>query len=108
MLAALDVGMRKLIHNNHRRLPLQDGVDVHLLEDGTFVLQLAARNSLQFRGEFGRGFAAMSFNHADEHVLAATGPPNRFAQHRISFADSWRVAEKELEYALGFRRRNFL
>ena len=108
MLAAIDVGVRELVDHDDRWLALQDRVHIHLFEDRALVFQLAARNSFQFRGEFGCGLAAVNFNDAHQHTLAAAGSPNGFTQHRIRFADAGRVAKKKLQYALGFRRLNFL
>ena len=47
MLAAVDVGMRQFIHQRHLRMPRQDGIHVHLLEEGALVVELLARHGFQ-------------------------------------------------------------
>ena len=64
-----------------------------------FVVDLLARNRLQAGGDFLRRLAAVGLDHADDHVFAAALAANGLAQHGIGFADTRRIAEKQLEDA---------
>ena len=108
MFAAFNVGVGEFIHHDDRWLTRQDGVHIHLFEDGAFVFELSSRHGFQLGGEFGSSFAAVRFHDADQNFFAPTGAANGLTQHRVGLADSGRVAEKELQDSLGLRRRHFL
>ena len=58
----------------------EDGVDVHLGEEGAFVVDLAAGDVFELGGEFGGAVAAVGFDDADDDVFAALAAANAFAR----------------------------
>ena len=50
-------------------------------------------------------FHAELFHGADDHVFAATAPPQGFAEHAKRFSNAGSVAQKKLEHAARFLRR---
>ena len=88
VLAALDVGVRQLVHQHDLRMARQNGVHVHLFEERAFVVDLLARHRLQARGHFLRRLAAVGLDHSDDHVFAATLAADGLAQHGIGLADA--------------------
>ena len=99
VFAAFNVGVRQLVHQHHLGTAFEDGIDIHLLEDGAFVVDLLARHGLHPGGELLRGLAAMRLYHSDHHVFTPALAANGLAQHGIGFADPGRISEKELEDA---------
>jgi len=108
MLAALDVGVSQLIDDRDAWLAGQNGVDIHFVKNRALVFEFAGRNALQLAHQFRGGLAAVSFDHADDHILAAAGAANRLAEHVVGLADSRSVAEEQLENAARLFRRNVL
>ena len=95
MLAAFDVGVGQFVDQRDARLARKDRIHIHLFEDRSLVFDRFARNHFQIRDQLGHGFAAMSFHHADHHILAPGVPPDRLRQHGVRLADSReRIQEK--------------
>jgi len=108
VLAALDVGMREFIHQDHLGPARKNRVHVHFFKNGAFVFELAARYDLKLRCELGNAFAAVGLDHADDRVFAAAVAANGFAQHVVGLAHARRVAQEQLEHAgFLFRGRVF-
>jgi hypothetical protein len=68
---AFDVGMCQLVDQNDLRLALQDGIDVHLGEDGSFVVDVARSDVFELGCLLGSAFAAVRLDDADDDILAA-------------------------------------
>jgi len=77
----------------------EDGVDIHLGEEGAFVLDFAAGDLFEAGGELGGAGAAMGFDEADDDVFAATTAANAFAEHGEGLADAGGVAKEDFEAA---------
>src|SRR5260370_13022642 len=106
MPAALGIGVGELVDQHQRRPPLQDGVEIHLLERASLVLDPAARHDLQ-PGELRLGLgAAVRLGHADHDVDPLFLAAARGRQHLVGLADAGRGAEEDLVLAarLLFRR----
>src|ERR1700682_5515442 len=99
VLAPRDIRMGKLVDQNHLRAACENGVDVHLLEDCSFVFDCFPRDRLNICEEFFDAFAAVSFHDTDHDVLATASAPERLAPHAKGFADTGSVAEEKLENA---------
>ena len=97
--AAFDVGVGKLVDEHDLRHSCEDAIDVHLGEDGAFVIDVAAGDLFELGGELGGIGAAMGFDDADDDVFATAAAANAFAEHAEGFADAWRVSEKNFEAA---------
>src|SRR5208283_4642172 len=97
MLATFDVGMRQFVHQCDLRMPLKDGVHIHLFKERALVVDLLARDCLEARNQFLGRFAAVRLNYADHDVFAPALAPYGLAQHCISLPDAGRVSEKQLE-----------
>ena len=94
--------MGELVDEDDLGLALEDGIDVHLVEESAFVVDLAGGNEFELVGEFGGAFAAVSFDDADDDVLTALAAANAFREHAEGLADAGSVAEKYLEAAARF------
>ena len=94
MLAPLNVGMGQLIDQYDLRFARNDGIDVHLLEERTLVVELLARHCLETGGEFGSGLAAVGFDHPNHYILAAALAPDGLAQHGVGFANPGSIPEE--------------
>ena len=102
VLAAGDVGVSKFVDEDDGGTAGDDGVDVHLFEEGAFVFDFAEWDLFELRGELDEAFAAVGFEEADDHVFAASVATNAFAEHAEGFADAGSIAEKKFEDAFGF------
>src|SRR5579864_3901264 len=91
--------MRQFVHDNHGWLARQDCVYVHLVENRSLVFEFARRNSIKLGSQFRGSLASVTLNHSRDHVLAATGSANGFAQHVVRLANARSIAEKKLEDA---------
>ena len=95
--AAGDVAVGELVDENDLGFALEDGIDVHLLEERALVFDLAGGDVFELGGEFGGAFAAVGFDDADDDVFTALAAANAFREHAEGFADAGSVAEKDLE-----------
>jgi len=86
----------------------EDRIDIHFLEYRSLVFKFLSWNSVKAAGQVDNRLTPVILDHANHHVLAAAVAANRFAQHRVSFANSWRIAKEKLENALFFFGRCFL
>lgn len=107
MLAALDVGVCKLIDQHYRRLAGEDRVHIHLFEGSAFVLDDTAGNRFQLGCEFRDAFAPVSLDKAEGDVFAAAVATDAFAQHVEGFPHARRIPEKQFKDALLLRRAYF-
>src|SRR5712664_321747 len=89
--------MGQLVDQHHLRAAREDGVDVHLLEDSSFVFDSFPRNRLNISEEVFDALAAVSFHDSDHDVFATAPAADRLAQHAKGFADTRSVAEEKLE-----------
>src|SRR4029077_2787051 len=104
MFATFDVGVSEFVDNCDCRLASQDRIYIHLFEECALVVDLPARNLFQLCSELRGGFAAMSLDHADHDVFAATVAPDGFTEHAIGLPSSRCLAYKRLEAAAFFCR----
>ena len=99
MAAAFDVGMRELVDQHDLRPAGDDGVEIHLLEPLSFVLDAPARNDLQaFEQRFGL-LAAVRLDDADDDIVAVLLAGARLLQHLVGLADAGRGADEDSELA---------
>ena len=105
MAAAGGIGVGELVDQDQRRPALQDGVEVHLLEDAAAILDLAPRQHLEAR-ELGLGLgAAVGLDDTDHDVDALFPAPARRLQHLVGLADARRGAEEDFQLAARFLLR---
>jgi hypothetical protein len=102
--AANDVAVGEFVDEDDLWFALEDGVDVHLLEECALVVDLAGGDVFEFGGEFGGTFAAVGFDDADDDVFTALAAANAFREHAEGLADAGSVAEKDFEAAARFLR----
>jgi hypothetical protein len=108
MLAAFDVGMRQFVHQRDPGLAGENGVDIHLFEDRSLVVDLLPRHYFQVRDQLPNRFPPVGFYDSDHHIFAAGVPANRFGQHGMGLAHPGSISQEELEPASLVRRRDFL
>jgi len=95
--AAGHVGVGELVDDHQAWAPLQDAVDIHLIEDAVAIDDLLARQHVQpVEQQFGLG-PAMGFQDADDQVGLLLQPALRRLQHGIGLPDAGRGAEEYLE-----------
>ena len=100
VLASINVGVCEFVHERDLGFALDDGVDVHLLEQRAFVVQLAARHMIEAGGEFGDALASVGLDDSDDHVLSTATSADSLAEHVVRLSNTWGVAEKQLEDCL--------
>src|SRR5580704_14055710 len=95
------VGVRKFIHQADLRMPGENRVRVHLLENRPTIIDPLPRNRFQaFR--LGNGvLARVRLEVADYYVHAALFELLAFLQHLVRLADARRVAHEDFELAAG-------
>ena len=99
MAAAFDVGMRELVDQNDLRPAGDDGVEIHLLEPLSLVLDAPARNDLQaFEQRLGL-LAAVGLDDTDDDVIAVLLAGAGLLQHLVGLADAGRGADEDSELA---------
>jgi len=94
-----ELGVGELVDEDDLGHAGEDGVDIHLGEEGALVVDLAARDLFEAGGELGGAGAAMGFDKADDDVFAAATAADAFAEHAEGLADAGGVAEEDLETA---------
>src|SRR5581483_8310745 len=100
VFAAFDVGMREFVDQYNRGLSRQNGVNIHLRENSSFVFELFARNGVEFRDQIGYALSPMGFHYPDHHIFASAVTTDTLAEHGIGLAYTRRVPEKKLEDTL--------
>ncbi len=108
VFAAFDVGMCEFVHQRNLGLARNNGINIHLFEERTLVIQFSTRHIFQSRREFRDAFASVGFHQADHRILTTAGPPNAFAQHVVGLADTGCITEKQLEDSLLFLRSSLV
>ncbi len=76
-----------------------DGVEVHLLEDGAAVAHLSAREDRQITDPFGRVQAAMGLDESDHHVGATLQASVALVEHGVRLTDPWGRPEIDAQHA---------
>src|SRR5262249_32830226 len=97
VLAAGRVGVRDLVDDRDLRLASEHGIDVHLLDRDTAVLDRTSRYGRDAFDERCRLRAAVRLDEADHHIDAALPQRVRLLEHSIGLADAGREAEVELQ-----------
>src|ERR1700730_7026150 len=92
VLAAGYIGVRKLVNENDCWFAGDDSVNVHFLEDRTFIVHRLARNGFELGREFLNALAAMGFDDTDDDIFAAALAANGLAQHAVGLAYTGSVA----------------
>ncbi len=93
------VAVGQLVHQGDGRGALQDGVDVHLGEEGRAVLDLSARDLFE-AGQHGLGArAAVVLDEADDAVGAPFDTAVRLGEHRVRLADAGCRTEVDPKFA---------
>lgn len=82
------VGVGEFVHERHGGRPVQDGVDVHLREDGRAVLDVAAPDLLQAVQQHLRARPVVVLHERDDAVRAPLHPAVGLGQHRVRLADA--------------------
>ena len=99
MTAAFDVGVRKLVDQNDLWPAGNNGIEIHFLEPLAFVFQAPAGHDFQaFEQRFGFP-AAVSFDNADDDVVAVLLAGTGLLQHLVGLADTRRRADEDPELA---------
>src|SRR5262249_4615276 len=102
MTAAGCVRVCQFVDQHQLRPPLQDGVEIHLSEAMSLVIDLTPRNVLK-PAEQSLGLAApVRLDDADDHIEALAPLGLRRLQHLIGLADTRRGAEKDFQPSPAF------
>lgn len=91
--------MREFVHQRDGRTPRQNGVHVHLGEDGAPVRDLQPPDLLKPVEHHLRTGPVMVLHEPHDAVGAALHPALRLGEHRVRLADAWRGAEIDAELA---------
>ena len=92
-LRARGVRVGQLVDQGDRRMPGEDRVGVHLLDDDAAVLDPTTRHDLQPVEQLGRLGPAVGLHEPDDEVRAAPGPTVALLEHPVGLADARRHAE---------------
>ena len=103
--AAFDVGMSQLVDKSDLRSASQNGIDIHLGEESSFVIHITAGDLFEPFRQFSCPGAAVRFDDPDDYVFSTAVAANAFAEHAEGLADARGIAEEELEAAPLFLRR---
>ncbi len=95
--AAGRVRVRELVDDRDRGLPGADGIEVHLLEHLSTVIDPTTGNHLEAVEERARLGPAMGLDDAHHHVDAVTLELLRRLQHRVRLPDAWCGTDEDLE-----------
>src|SRR5581483_9883548 len=87
-------------HEDDLGFTRQDGIYVHFLKCGAFVVELAAGYRVQLGRQFGDCLASVGLDVSDQYVFSAAFAPNAFTQHVESLAHARRIAQEQLENPL--------
>ena len=98
------VRVGQLVDQGDGRLPGDDRVGVHLLDDHAAVLDPAARNDLEPVEQLDRVRPAVGLDEADDEVRAAGHAAMALVEHLEGLADARRHAEVDAEAAARARR----
>ncbi len=105
VLAAGGIRVRELVDDRDLRLPCEDRVEVHLLEDGPLVLHAATRDHLEVADPCPRIRPAVSLDERDDDVHASRSHRVRVVEHLVRLADARRLPDVDLQVpALGIAR----
>ena len=91
------VRVRQLVDQGDRRIALEDGVRVHLLDDDAAVLDPPARHDLEAVEQLLRVRPAVRFDEPDGQVGPARGASMAFLEHPERLADARRHPEVDAE-----------
>ena len=93
--AARSIGMGQFIHQNQLRLTLQRAIQIQFLQMNPFVFQFQRRQQFQTGKQIHRLRAGMRFDISSNHICPLLQDGMRRFQHRIGFADTGGIAEKD-------------
>src|ERR1700757_3265384 len=108
MFSTLDIRVSQFVYKHNLGLPLQDCVQVHLIESSASVLDLPPRDCFHLRRQFSNSSPPVGLHNSDDHVFAAAMTPDSLAQHVERFSNAGRVAQEELENRLLLAWRGFV
>ena len=91
--------MWELVYHSDMGLPVDDRLRVHFFEARAAILDHFTRNHLQALGLGNRVFTGVGFEVTDDDVDAVRFRRLCLVQHLIGFADTGRIAEKDLQFA---------
>ena len=92
-----DVGVGELVDETDTRRPLDDGVDVHLLELRTAIGQVPSRHHLEITDLLDGARPAVGLHHPDDDVGAALSATMSLLQHGVGLAHTRCRAEVDAE-----------
>jgi hypothetical protein len=95
----LYVGVRQLVHQQHRRLARQRGVQVKLGQVAAAVRHVTQGQHRQAGQQFGGFATAVGFHNTHQHLAAGLVLALRRAQHGVGFADTRAGAEVNTQLA---------
>ena len=99
MAAALDIGVRKFVHQHELRLSLKHGIEVQIGEHASLIGDALFWNRFEaFRRQVGFN-PSMRLHYADDDVDAFELPLPRLCEHLVGLSYAVRGAEKYLEPA---------
>src|SRR5262245_49848553 len=99
MPASRHVRVGQLVHDDERRLPREDAVEVHLLERLAAVLAADARDGLEAVDQRLRLLSTMRLDDADDDLDPLAPRLARGLEHGVRLADAGRSADEDLEPA---------
>ena len=99
------VGVGEFVDEDEFRVAGEDGVEIHLLEHPTLVVDLAPRDHLEAAHQRSGLGAAVGLDDADHDVDAVFPLGLRRDQHLVGLADAGRGAEEDLQPAAGLAQR---
>jgi len=99
MAAAFDVGVGELIDEHDLRPARNDGVEVHLFERLSFVIDMPARDDFQTLQQRLGVLAAVSFDDAGDDVIPVFFTGMGLVQHFVGLAHARRGADENPELA---------
>ena len=99
VFAAGDVGVGQFIDDGHLRVAVDDGIDIHFLDDDLVIFDFSPGDDFQPFDQFGGFGSAVGFDEADDDVdflsLEAVG----LLEHAVSFTDAGAVSQINLQPA---------
>ncbi|MDQ1138305.1 hypothetical protein QE410_003104 [Microbacterium sp. SORGH_AS 1204] len=91
------VGVRELVDERDSRMPLEHGIQIHLVECDTAVRHGAAGDGLEPLGLGGGGGAAVRLDDGDDHVVPFVAEAAPFLEHLVRLAHTGCRAEQHAE-----------
>ena len=105
MAAARRVGVRQLIDQRQLRASCQQGVEIHLLQHTSLVLDALARNHLEAVEQCLGFLPPVGLDDPDDHVDAFPQASPRRGEHLVRLAHAGRRADEDLQAPARFLLR---